>query len=173
MRAADSIHNLTHRNVETIAQIERVVERRRKGAERLASTVAALIGSWWFILTQSAIVVIWAALNCITTFTHWDPYPFVLLNLLLSIQVAFTSPIIIMSQNRQARVSDSRNHLNLQISLLSEQENTEMLKLLRLLCEKAGVELGGTASPHRTLEQSIEPEDVFRQIAESQSSKSA
>jgi uncharacterized membrane protein len=97
------------------------------------------IGSWTFILSQAVLLLIWMILNLVAWIRHWDPYPFILLNLALSFQAAFAGPIIMMSQNRQSRFIERRNQLDLQINLLAEQENTEMLRLLRLLCAKAGV----------------------------------
>lgn len=70
-------------------------------AQRLADKVANGMGSWTFIVTQSIIVGIWMILNIIGYIQHWDPYPFILLNLLFSTQAAYAAPIIMMSQNRQ------------------------------------------------------------------------
>ena len=70
--------------------------------ERIADTVAATMGSWSFIITQSVILAAWIILNIIAWMRHWDPYPFILLNLALSFQAAYAAPIIIISQNRQA-----------------------------------------------------------------------
>jgi uncharacterized membrane protein len=71
-------------------------------AQRLADKVANGMGSWSFIITQSIIVGIWMILNIIAYLRHWDPYPFILLNLLFSTQAAYAAPIIMMSQNRQS-----------------------------------------------------------------------
>ena len=71
-------------------------------AQRLADKVANGMGSWSFIITQSIIVAIWMILNIIGYVHHWDPYPFILLNLLFSTQAAYAAPIIMMSQNRQS-----------------------------------------------------------------------
>jgi uncharacterized membrane protein len=71
-------------------------------AQRLADKVANGMGSWSFIITQSIIVGIWMILNIIGYLQHWDPYPFILLNLLFSTQAAYAAPIIMMSQNRQS-----------------------------------------------------------------------
>ena len=60
------------------------------------------MGSWPFIIVQSIILAIWISLNVIGYIEHWDPYPFILLNLALSFQAAYAAPIIMMSQNRQA-----------------------------------------------------------------------
>ena len=77
-------------------------ESRTKG-ERLADAVAAQIGSWRFLIIQSILVLLWIALNLIGLAAKWDPYPFVLLNLLFSVQAAYTGPVLLLSQNRSAQ----------------------------------------------------------------------
>lgn len=69
--------------------------------QRLADTVASGMGSWRFIIIQTLIVAAWMILNFVAYVYHWDPYPFILLNLLFSTQAAYAAPIIMMSQNRQ------------------------------------------------------------------------
>jgi uncharacterized membrane protein len=64
--------------------------------------VAATMGSWRFIILQSLLLAAWIVLNVVAWRAHWDPYPFILLNLMLSFQAAYAAPIIMMSQNRQA-----------------------------------------------------------------------
>jgi uncharacterized membrane protein len=68
---------------------------------RLADVVAKGMGSWRFIIIQTALVSIWMILNLVAYVKHWDVYPFILLNLLFSTQAAYAAPIIMMSQNRQ------------------------------------------------------------------------
>jgi uncharacterized membrane protein len=91
---------------------------------------------------------------------RWDPYPFILLNLALSFQAAYASPIIMMSQNRQNRIADRRNELDLQINLLAEQESTETLHLLRKVCEKLGIDAdeGGRL---KALERATRPDHLI------------
>jgi uncharacterized membrane protein len=69
--------------------------------ERVADKVATKMGSWSFIIIQSIVVLVWMVLNIIGIISHWDPYPFILLNLLFSTQAAYAAPIIMMAQNRQ------------------------------------------------------------------------
>jgi uncharacterized membrane protein len=69
---------------------------------RAADAFANAVGSWTFIVTQSVILLFWITLNVIAWRQHWDPYPFILLNLALSFQAAYAAPIIMMSQNRQS-----------------------------------------------------------------------
>jgi uncharacterized membrane protein len=73
----------------------------RTVGQRLADNVANGMGSWRFIIYQTAIVIVWMVLNFIALVHHWDPYPFILLNLLFSTQAAYAAPIIMMAQNRQ------------------------------------------------------------------------
>jgi uncharacterized membrane protein len=70
-------------------------------AQRIADKLASVMGSWMFIVTQTVFVAIWMVLNFVAYMHHWDPYPFILLNLLFSTQAAYAAPIIMMSQNRQ------------------------------------------------------------------------
>jgi uncharacterized membrane protein len=69
--------------------------------QRIADKVASGMGSWSFIIIQTALVVIWMGLNTLSFLYHWDVYPFILLNLLFSTQAAYAAPIIMMAQNRQ------------------------------------------------------------------------
>lgn len=69
--------------------------------QRIADSLAQGMGSWTFIILQTVIVAIWMVLNIIAYMGHWDPYPFILLNLLFSTQAAYAAPVIMMSQNRQ------------------------------------------------------------------------
>jgi len=76
--------------------------------QTIADAVAATMGSWRFIIIQSTILFLWIILNVTAWINHWDPYPFILLNLALSFQAAYAAPFIMMSQNRQQDV-DRRN----------------------------------------------------------------
>ena len=122
-----------------------------------------LSGAGTFILCQSCLVVVWISLNALMWMRHWDPYPFILLNLALSIQTAATGPIILMSQNRQMRLAERRHQLDLQINLLAEQENTEMFKLVRLLCKRLGVSEKDLAAAEHLTEDTA-PRELIEQI---------
>src|SRR5262245_59941872 len=130
------LDQITRRNVGLIAAMDKASECHRTFGERVADQIAAWVGSWTFLIIQSVLLVFWMLINLIGWWKQWDPYPFVLLNLVLSFQAAYAAPIILMSQNRQSRLTERRNYLDLQINLLAEQESTEQLHLLRLLCEK-------------------------------------
>ena len=158
-----SIGELTRRNVAIIAEMERAAAQVRTRADRVADRLAALVGSWKFIAIQTVILSVWIVINLSAWIKHWDPYPFILLNLALGFQAAYAAPILMISQNRQARLNDRRNHLDLQINMLAEQENTEMLRLLRLLCEHSGVPLEKGIG-ERAFEEETMHAEIVRQI---------
>lgn len=88
----------TYKNWHEKAQTDRGL------GDRLADSIAKGMGSWKFIIIQSLIVVVWMAINIVLIPTlRYDPYPFILLNLLFSTQAAYAAPIIMMSQNRAAQ----------------------------------------------------------------------
>jgi len=70
--------------------------------QRAAESVARIVGSWWFIGLQTCGILSWVVINATQAWVRWDPYPFILMNLVLSLQAAYTAPMILMSQNRQA-----------------------------------------------------------------------
>jgi uncharacterized membrane protein len=92
--------------------------------------VARIVGSWSFILIQSSILAIWVALNITAVLRHWDPYPFILMNLILSLQAAYTAPIIMMSQNRQTAKDRVEAHNDYLINLKAEEEIHAVLENL-------------------------------------------
>jgi len=90
--------------------------------QRIADAVAAGMGSWRFIIIQSTILLIWLVLNLVAWMDHWDPYPFILLNLALSFQAAYAAPFIMMSQNRQGDVDRRKAEEDYRINIKAELE---------------------------------------------------
>ena len=90
--------------------------------QRVADVVASGMGSWKFIITQSVIVVAWITLNVTAYVNHWDPYPFILLNLLFSTQASYAAPIIMMAQNRQADRDRIQAEADFKTNIKSEEE---------------------------------------------------
>jgi uncharacterized membrane protein len=166
--AKKTVHDLTQKNIDLISRIEQAAARQRTVGERIADSFATMVGSWTFIIVQSVLLVVWMIIN-IKNPDAWDPYPFILLNLALSFQAAFATPIIMMSQNRQGRLADRRNQLDLQVNLLAEQESTEILRLLRVLCEQSGISF--TSQRETMLEEATDPDKVIRQIDKSTGGK--
>jgi uncharacterized membrane protein len=90
--------------------------------QRAADWFSAIMGSWPFIVIQSIFLAAWAVLNVVAWITHWDPYPFILMNLMLSIQAAYAAPIIMMSQKRQAEHDRVEAHNDFMVNKKAEEE---------------------------------------------------
>ena len=115
----------------------------RQVGERAADRLAAVAGSWTFIFAFVGVVALWVAINTIAWIDRWDAYPFILLNLLLSILAAIQAPVIMMSQNRQAdRDREAAEHdylVNLRAELeimhlhdkVDALRDTEMMQLIK------------------------------------------
>ena len=97
--------------------------------ERVADKASAGIGSWWFLGIQSVLIVIWIFVNTIEFFTHkWDLYPFILLNLMFSIQAAFTGPVLLLSGNRQAQKDRLRLEHTAEVAESAEKATIQILE---------------------------------------------
>ena len=90
--------------------------------QKIADAVASTMGSWRFIIVQTTILFFWIVLNTIAHITHWDAYPFILLNLALSFQAAYAAPFIMMSQNRQQDIDRQAAETDYHINIKAELE---------------------------------------------------
>lgn len=98
--------------------------------DRLADAFAGTVGSWAFIGVQSVILVAWLVLNVAGWIGRWDPYPFILLNLALSFQAAYSAPIIMMSANRAGEVDRLQARADLDVDRRAEARVEEIVVLL-------------------------------------------
>ncbi len=135
-----TLDELTARNVRSVLEMEQAELEKRSAADRAADAITAFCGSMWFVWTHVVWFGLWIALNLVPR-VAFDPFPFSFLTLVVSLEAIFLSTFILISENRQARIADRRNLLDLQIDLLAEQENTKQLTLLTRIAAKVGVEL--------------------------------
>ncbi len=105
-----------------IRNVNEILKERTTLGQKAADFVVSLVGSWKFLIVQSILITIWIILNVIAFVYHWDPYPFILMNLFLSLQAAYTAPVIMMSQNRQADRDRIEAHNDYVINQKSEEE---------------------------------------------------
>ena len=96
--------------------------------ERLADRVANGIGSWRFLIIQSSLIALWVALNLVGLINHWDPYPFILLNLCFSLQAAYTGPVLLVANNRQAQLDRLQLEHTAEVEDAAEKVTIEILK---------------------------------------------
>jgi uncharacterized membrane protein len=104
--------------------------------QRVADSVAGLMGSWHFIIAQSVVLLVWVILNTIGWMRAWDPYPFILMNLALSFQAAYAAPLIMMSQNRQAEIDRRNAAHDFEVNLKAEHEIKALHAKINLLHEE-------------------------------------
>jgi len=113
-----------------------VIEERLTFGDRLADAVARFGGSWAFIITFSIVLVAYSSVNIMLAGRAWDPYPFILLNLFLSMLAAVQAPVIMMSQNRQDAKDRLRGELDFAVNRKAESEITELAAKLNRIHER-------------------------------------
>jgi len=111
--------------------------------EQIADWVATTVGSWRFIIIQSTLLAIWIGLNVTAYVARWDPYSFILLNLVLSFQAAYTAPIIMMSQNRLSEVDRRNAETDYRINVKAELEIEALHAKIAALREKEILKMMG------------------------------
>jgi CRP/FNR family transcriptional regulator, cyclic AMP receptor protein len=115
-----------------------MIESEMTFGERIADAVASFGGSWTFIIAFSVAIMVYTALNIGLGKSAWDPYPFILLNLFLSMLAAIQAPVIMMSQNRQDTKDRLRGELDYDVNRRAESEIQGLARKLNLLGEKIG-----------------------------------
>jgi uncharacterized membrane protein len=113
-----------------------MIEKEATFGERIADTVAGFGGSWTFIITFLTVLVIYTIVNISLGKAAWDPYPFILLNLFLSMLAALQAPVIMMSQNRQDTKDRLRSELDFDVNRRAESEIQGLARKLNLLSDK-------------------------------------
>jgi uncharacterized membrane protein len=124
-------------NINTIIGLEEEALKERTFADRISDAIANFVGSIPFVAIHVAWFGIWVALNA--GIWRFDPYPFALLCMLVSLEGVLLSTFVLIKQNRMSQRADQRSHLDLQINLLSEKEITKLLQLQRLICQRLGI----------------------------------
>ena len=126
---------------ETIAKQEREFLARRTPAERLGDSIGAFVGSLRFVALHVCGFALWILVNTlhVGAIPHFDPFPFSLLGTCVSFEAIVAASFILMRQTRMSRRADERDHLILQILLLTEKEITAVLALDRQIAEKIGL----------------------------------
>lgn len=158
-----SVEDLTQRNVEAILNLEEAAKEQRTRTELLAERIAQFCGSMSFVWVHVIWFSGWIVFNLMPGIRHIDPFPFTFLTLVVSLEAIFLSTFILISQNHDTQISERRNHLDLQINLLSEQENTKMIQILQAIADKVGVDMSDDSDLHK-LRQETQPEKLAEQI---------
>lgn len=163
IRSEAAVDQLTQRNVEAVLELERAAKEECTRSDRVAKHIANFCGSMTFVWVHVIWFGFWILINSVPGIPHVDPFPFTFLTLVVSLEAIFLSTFILISQNHDTRISERRNHLDLQINLLSEQENTEMLRMLRAIAEKVGCDSSHAGHLHALTEET-KPKRLAKQI---------
>ena len=124
--------------IRTNRSVNEIIEEEATRGDRIADDVARFGGSWTFIITFLVVLAIYTAINMALGKSAWDPYPFILLNLILSMLAAIQAPVIMMSQNRQDTKDRVRGQLDFEINRRAESEIQGLSRKLNLLGDKLG-----------------------------------
>jgi uncharacterized membrane protein len=158
-----SADDLTRRNVELIRKLEDSAKEERTSSDLVAETIANFCGSMTFVWVHVVWFGLWILINVVPGIKHIDPFPFTFLTLVVSLEAIFLSTFILISQNHDTKISERRNHLDLQINLLSEQENTKMIAMLQAIADKVGADFNQD-SHLQALSEETEPEKLVELI---------
>jgi uncharacterized membrane protein len=161
-RSAASASELTEQNIRAIVDLERSARAQEGWVERLDQAIASFCGTVPFLWAHVAWFAGWVLFNTLGPQPHIDPYPFTFLTLLVSLEAIFLSTFILISQNQETRLTERRNALDLQINLLTEQENTKMLRMLDKIATKLGISDDDPSIA--VLEQATRPDKLAEQI---------
>src|SRR5262249_53346995 len=118
--------------------LNEIIEKEAMLGERIADTVALFGGSWTFIILFGVLAIMYMAINVYLGKRAWDPYPFILLNLFLSLLAAIQAPVIMMSQNRQDTKDRLRGELDYDVNRRAASDIQGLARKLNLLGEKIG-----------------------------------
>lgn len=160
--AAPALDRETERNVAKIYELEQLEKTSRTRGEKIAEIVAAFCGSMPFVYVHIIWFVFWITTNTLFQEYRFDPFPFTFLTLVVSLEAIFLSTFILINQNHETRLTERRNHLDLQINMLAEQENTKTLELLHLIADKVGVSFPSENA--EALLEPVEPGKLVEQI---------
>jgi uncharacterized membrane protein len=152
--------------IELIARHEQEFLARRTRSERLGDAIGASIGSLWFIGVHVCWIGTWIALNTLHGTHHFDPSPFPRLDSVLAIEAIFLASFIVMRQGRLGRRSDERDHLILQILILTEREITAVLGIERQLAARLGLQKVASDENLEQLSQDTPIDQISQKLQE-------
>ena len=127
-------------NIRAIIDLERKALASSSWSARISDAISRFAGSLWFVLCHLTAFVAWAVWNATAPEQlRFDPYPYGLLTFIVSMEGVLIATFVLITQNRMAAHSDRRDHLNLQVDLLAEQEMTLVLRMLRRISERLDI----------------------------------
>lgn len=151
----------------TIESIEAKLKSRRSRLEKIEDRLVSIFGTVEFLIINAVIFTIWVIVNSglVPWFKPFDPYPFIFLTMIVSLEAIFLAVFVLITQNRQERINSLREEMGLQIQLIDEQETTKVLKILAVVLKKMGVDITRDPEIVRMLTP-LNQEEIERQLEE-------
>ena len=167
-----ALAGVMHRNIHTVLDVQRNEDFQRSTQDRVADTITGFIGTMAFIYLHLVLFGGWLILNGLQIggLPQWDPYPFSMLAVLATIEAIFLSTFVLISQNRQSAMAVKRSHLDLQVSLLSEHEVTQLIGMVEAIASHLNVEEAQMPEV-KELKRDVRPEVVLETIDQIESDK--
>jgi uncharacterized membrane protein len=155
---------ISHRNIEVIGLLAKESLAKRNLSARIGDFIAAQAGRMWFINLHVVWFALWVVFNKAAPAAYqFDPFPFALLTMIVSLEAIFLSLFVLMSQTRSGLQADDRNQLDLQINLLSEHENTKMLQMLQAICTHHGLAIAADDEVAELVKRT-DPRDLLEEL---------
>jgi uncharacterized membrane protein len=146
--------NPAKENIQAIASLDEAAFDRQSVVDRISARISQFVGSLWFVILHLVWFVAWALwnLHVVPGLKPFDPFPFGLLTMIVSLEGVLVSTFVLITQNWMSRQADRRAHLDLQVNILAEQEMTMVLKMLR----EIGGKLDARAEPDEKVQQFVD-----------------
>lgn len=166
--SAQTTSESARKNIETIVRIEEEAGRRRSLGERVSDVFTRFMGSMTFVVFHLVLFAVWFSVNLgVTPVPIFDPFPFGILTLIVSAEGVLLAIFVLVSQNRMSRQANQRAHLNLQISLLAEQETTKLLQKIQSIQDRLGIEPSPLDREAQQLSQETHVETLVSELQRS------
>jgi len=164
--AVDPVPDSARKNIDAIRELEAAMAERRSRIERLTDAVSGFVGSFQFLITQAVLFLAWVGINLALAPSGqaFDPFPFEFLNFLVGAEAILLSTFVLMTQNRQSKEADHWGHLQLQVSMLAEQEATKMLQMLQQICARLGMEKAAGDRELKDMIQTTHVEEIATEL---------
>ncbi|WP_437301527.1 DUF1003 domain-containing protein [Sorangium sp. So ce426] len=162
---ASELNSLVRRNIETLIAVREKMERGKTHQEMVADAITRFAGSMPFVYIHALLFGGWILVNLgvVPWIQPFDPFPFVMLAMIASVEAIFLSTFVLISQNRMQALADKRADLDLQINLLAEHEVTRLIGLVDDIARHLGVTSGEGATLDE-LKRDVRPEEVIEEI---------
>jgi uncharacterized membrane protein len=164
------LQRVIHRNIGALLEARRAQEERLGLTQRFADAVTSFTGSMGCVYLHAAFFAGWLLWNVgVLGVKPFDPFPFVMLAMIASVEAIFLSTFVLMTQNRMSRLADQRADLNLQISLLAEHEITRLIRVIDAMAHRIGVPAEELENVDE-LKKDVAPEVVLQEIERAENS---